>query len=84
MGCAIKNRDGSECKNPVSHHWGTVEFCCEHFDSFVWGSIVPRREKEKEYKPSHLEIIQEYESRTGRDCKLPGTPCQAEKKKEGE
>jgi hypothetical protein len=70
--------DGSPCEKPVTHFWGTVEFCCEHFDAFVWGSIVPGK---GEYKPSHLEMIEEYNRRTGRTSMIPGAACDAEKKK---
>lgn len=77
MGCAIKMPDGSDCTRPVTHHWGPVQFCCDHFDYFVWGSIIERVEEGR--KPRHLEIVEEYVKRTGKDSVIPGAPCEAEK-----
>jgi len=79
MACAIKNTDHTPCGNPPTHHWGIVEFCCNHFDQFVAtlfetkGGIDERR---------HIEIVEEYNRRTGRTSVIPGADCESEKKRE--
>jgi hypothetical protein len=86
VGCAIKMPDGSPCLWPPNHHWGKVEFCCEHFDRFIEGlfDLKTAVEVEKgQYKPSHLELIEEYNRRTKRTSVIPGAACDAEKKKPG-
>jgi hypothetical protein len=56
-----------------------VEFCCNHFDKFVAtlfetkGGIDERR---------HIEIVEEYNRRTGRTSVIPGADCESEKKRE--
>ncbi len=79
MGCAIKMPDGTDCPRTVTHHWGPVQFCCDHFDYFVWGSIIHRIEEGE--KPNHLEVVEEYVRRTGRSSVIHGATCNSEKKR---
>jgi hypothetical protein len=79
MACAIKQTDGSACLKTPTHHWGAVEFCCDHFDQFVSGLFETRGAISEERK--HLEIVEEYNRRTKRTSVIPGAPCDSEKKK---
>jgi hypothetical protein len=78
MACGIRNPDGSACLKQATHHWGTVEFCCDHFDAFVWGSIIPERPSGK---PQHIDIVEEYNLRTAQSSLIDGSTCDAEKKR---
>jgi hypothetical protein len=70
--------DGGKCPVPASHQWGTVNFCCTHFDQFVTG-LLDLKEAVNERR--HLDIIEEYNRRTKRPSQIPGSHCDAEKKK---
>ncbi len=82
MNCDFTLKDGSPCTEPAAHYWGTVKMCCQHFDGFVWGNIVPT--KERQIPPRHIDIVEEYNERTERDSILPGADCEAKKNPPGE
>jgi hypothetical protein len=79
MACAIKLPDKNPCLNIPTHHWGPVEFCCQHFDLFVQG-LLDIRDAIAERR--HEDFVNEYNQQTKRTSVIPFAPCNTEKKKE--
>jgi hypothetical protein len=77
MGCAIKRPDKSACPKPAAHRWGTVEFCCEHFDLFVEGLLDLKKAVQER---RHIDMVEEYNRKTKRSSLIEGAKCEAFKR----
>ena len=78
--CGFSIGSGNKCGNPACHHWGSVVFCCDHFDQFVAGLFDTRAAVNER---RHVDVVEEYNRKTKQTSVIPGAPCDSEKKKPG-
>lgn len=71
-------KDGVACNEDGNHVWGTIVFCCNHFDIFVADMF---KLKHAVLERQHNYFIQAFEKQTKQSSLAEGSKCDAEKKK---
>jgi hypothetical protein len=77
--CRIKELDGTSCLNRATHFWGTITFCCDHFDEFVIGMFDLSDEMRSR---RHVDLLRYYAKRTRVESRID-PPSEPEDKSKG-